>query len=475
MDLYPHQQEGIKFLKDKLRGALHFTMRLGKTRTILEVINNLGSDALPVVIVCPLSAFDGWQKEVREQTSFTLTTLSGSIKERYALIEQSPKTDLYLINYDGIRIPGMADKILKVLEPKALILDEAHRCKTASTSQWQACKIIADKVKYVYELTGTPITQKPTDIWSQFQIMIPGFFQNAYAFDAEYCKFQQMLIPIRGGGKRGIRKYVGPRHANELAAKVAQYALRKTAEECIKLPEIVREKITCPLTPEQQKHYQAFRTSLATHLEGEKGNDKQVLVDYAAALVQKLRQVCQGFIYTETISGERETHRLSSGKVAMLLDLLEDLAGEKVVIFTDFIEDRVRLFEEILKGKTGHIPIVFEGDAENRAKALSRFRVAGEATVLIANIQSASEGVDLSVASHCVYFGNTYSHAVRTQSEARCLHPTKKQPVTLYDFVVPNTVDEIILKILSLKADTAAKITGDKIRLAKIITGQDRI
>jgi SWI/SNF-related matrix-associated actin-dependent regulator 1 of chromatin subfamily A len=384
--------------------------------------------------------------------------------------------DIYVINYDGVRIPGVADKIIDIIGPKSVVFDESHRQKSVSTQQWTSCKKIADKCDYVYQLTGTPITQNPTDIWAQFQILVPGFFPHIYAFEHEYCKFQSMLIPIRGGGKRAVRKYIGPRHASELAEKVAVHALRKTAKECLDLPQTIRQVIKCELTSDQRKHYNAFLTTLTTHIEDCDGNDKQVLVDYASALVQKLRQVCQGFIYSEDKkTGIREITRLKSGKIEMLLDLLEDLQGEKVVILTDFIEDRVRLFDEIDKANTGHVPIMYGGEFSERDDQLRRFRVTGEASCLIANIQSASEGIDLSVANNAVYFGNTYSYAVRTQSEARCIHPEKRTPVTLYDLIVPNTPDDVILKILSMKSETAANITGDKIRLARILTGRERL
>jgi len=459
MQLMKHQQEGLTFLQDKQRAGIFFEQGLGKTVTMLEHLNSLhkkGDSPFPCLIVSPLSGVGVWENEVKKfGYPFVTSKLVGTYKQRVNRLQDI--ADIYLVNYEGMRI--LENHLLR-RNFKSMICDESHRLANRGTQQTNVAMKMSDSMKFVYLLTGTPITKSPEDIWTQFQMIAPGYLGNFYAFQATHVDFKKINIRVKGGSYREVRKPVRFKHLKELNEKIGAYSMRRTKEECLDLPDKIYKFIPCPMSPAQTKHYKGLKYCLATELNGE-----QYKLNNMVSVMQKLQQVCQGFIYTE-----KGVEIFDSGKQKILFDLLEDLREEKIIIFTWFQYD-AQLLTTKLKEK-GFNVVEYGGNYEERKGIVSTFQNSEGPMIFLSNVERAKESITLTAANHCIYYGQSWNYATRVQSEDRCHRIGQHKPVIYYDLVVPSSIDEIIYDSIKYKGDIADKITGDTVRMAKMILEQ---
>lgn len=450
-DLMAHQTEALDFLQGKSGGALFYEMGLGKSLIILEHLNrNMG---LPALVICPLSAVYVWKNESEKfGYPFRFKILTGAYKERVKALGE--EADIYVINYEGLRVIGHH------LEKKgfvSVVCDESHRVKERTTIQTAVALGLAQEIPNRYILSGTPVSKSPEDIWTQIRIVNPDLLGNFYSFRANYVDYRKMTVRTPRGPIT-IQKAYRFKNATKLKEILKPWVLRKTKKECLDLPEKIYQTIHCDLSEEQKKHYFSLKNSLATLL-----NEKQLRLSSAAALLQKLQQVCQGFLYGE----DGEVKYFESGKVKILKDLLEDI-HEKAIIFTWFRADNDRLCRE-LSGVRSFI--LYDGTASERSEKEKAFQASTEPLLFIANIEVAKESITLNTASNVIYFGNSWNYASRCQSEDRAHRIGTKKNVLYTDLVVPGTIDETIQYVLKRKGKLADTLLSDTARLAQMVIG----
>ena len=456
MQMMKHQLDSLKFLEGRKSGGLFLEMGLGKSLIMLEHLQKNMPDNLPVLIVGPLSGVSIWKREAEKfGYLFSFQELVGTYGERIGKLI-SP-ANIYIINFEGMRIMGMH---LKAKGFKTVIFDESHRIKDRKSQQTKIALELCSQIPNRYLLTGTPITKSPEDIWTQANAIEYGSLGNFYSFAARYIDYKKIKIRV-GSGMREIRKPVRFKYLDELKERLKLISIRRTKKECLDLPEKIYKVIPCELTPQQKSHYYSLKHSLATMLE-----DKQFKVTHAATLIQKLQQICQGFIYDD----EGKTTVFSSGKRAVLFDLLEDLQNEKVIIFTWFTADIDILFRELSKK---YKVIRYEGGIDERKACEEEFQTCKEPCIFLSNVERAKESITLTASSNVVYFGNSWNYATRIQSEDRAHRIGTVRNVVYYDLVVPGTIDQLVHDALEYKESIADKINGDTKRLAELITSQE--
>lgn len=456
MEFKKHQVEALDYLSKRDSAGLFDEMGLGKTVVMLEHLkrmNREGKAPWPVFIVCPLSVVQVWAKEIDKfNYNFKVSILVGSYRERLKALEV--EADVYIINYEGLRVIGPN----KLLEKNftTVILDESHRIKNRTSIQSKIALALSRVAKYRFVLTGTPITKSPEDMWPQINFIDPEILGNFWSFRGRYIEFQNRIVRS-ANGSREIKIPYKYKNLKELEQKISEHSIRRTKKECLTLPEKIYKTIYCPFTKTQEKHYYNLKNSLAISLE-----EKTFNFNTASSLVQKLRQVCQGFIYTKDEKDEQTVNRISSGKLDILKDLLKDLEDEKVILFAWFQAD-IDILYDTLKSK--YNVILFDGSSAERTAMIEQFQNDDKPAIFLAQTKKAESGITLTKANHVIYFGNTPSYEIRKQSEDRAHRIGKKKHVIYYDFVVPNSVDEIVLENLQRKEDLADKVNGDSMRI----------
>ena len=458
MDLFSYQKEAIEFLRGKNAAGIFYEQGLGKTIIMLEHLRTLGENAFPALIICPLSGVGVWRGENEKfGYNFTLSELIGAKQKRVQALGKDAQ--VYVINIDGLRV--MELHLLRK-QWNTIIIDESQRIKQRSAKQTAIATKLCHASPRRYLLTGTPVPNSPEDIWSQMHAMEQGSLGNFYAFCNRYIDYKKLNIPIGQGRYREVRKARKFKNLEELGQRLKKFSIRKTKTECLDIPEKIYKIINCQLEPEQKRHYWSLRTSLATQLE-----QQTFRVTNAATVIQKLQQVCQGFIY----DGEG-VQTFPSGKWNMLKDLLKDIGNESMIIFTWYRYDATVLAENLKK--EGYDVIEYDGKTEERIAKVAAFQNSDTPKIFLSNIEKAKEAITLTKATSVIYYGNSWNYGSRVQSEDRCHRIGQKNTVVYYDFIVPNTVDQVIYEALKMKGEMADRITGDTKRLAQMICEQER-
>ena len=407
MKLFPHQQEAKEFLLSKRRAILADQPRVGKTLPTAAA----ALEHLPALIVCPAIAKTVWESAFNALApDVTVEVING---KRQAA--ESQTAQITIINYDVLQ-----HGVTNVDRYSTLVLDECHRIKNPKAQRTKAAMIAMKKVDHVYALSGTPIPNRPIELWPilhGLRIYRGGWFD----FAARYAKMWSAPWGLDTSGASNIP---------ELKDLMRPHVLRRKKEDVFKDyrdPQV--SLITFDLPTDKRE--QAF--------------DADALFASPNALLafEGLSEIMQE-------AGIR--------KVAYAADFIDDLlqAGEPVVVFAHHKEVVARL-EEALRL---HKPVVIVGDTSraNRDKALKDFQ-SGETKCIIGNIGAMSEGIDLSAADTIVFVECTWSTSALEQASSRVENINKSGiPPVIYILTIRASLDHTVLAKVLKKLDVVNQI-----------------
>ncbi len=464
--LRSYQEEGVTFLNSNPSAGLHFEQGLGKTITTLTHLSQ-NTFKLPALIVCPKSVIPVWNLEVKTHGfNFSVVEISGSKDERLSKLNQ--KADIHVINYEGMRL--LHPHLLKN-NYKTIIFDEAHRIKSRTSKQTQVAFKLSEKTQSVIQLTGTPMTKDPSDLWTQIYLSaskslavddLNSQVGNYYVFENRFCRIQKMRI-MRDGRLVEIKKVIGEKNSDVLNDLRSKFFLRKTKDECLDLPAKIYKKILITLDDDQKKNYFDAKFSLQSLLKNPSATPN-ILADS----VMKLRQICSGFMYFKINDGRSVLNLKTNAKLTALSDLLEDTGEDKVIVLTNFLNEK-----ELIKRKFESSYKIIDFDGDDRATPVAEFQSCKGKAIFLSNIETAKEGITLTESNHVVFFSPTYNYGSRAQVEDRAHRWGQKKNVIYYDMICLGTVEEKVFNMCHFKKETASKITGDICRMARIAADMD--
>ncbi len=424
--------------------GLLFEQGCGKTITSIGImgIRYKRGEISKVLVVCPASVMPVWPKELEQHADFDVNCvpLEGSSSKRIQTIKQLKGSALQVavINYEGAWRIG--DELMK-WAPDMLVCDESQRAKNPSAKQSRFLHRIAAKTPYKLILTGTPVTQGPIDVFSQWKILDPTIFGNSfYAFKARYVIF--------GGFEN--KQIVGYKNLPELIRKAHGIAFRVTKEEALDLPAQVDQELYCELEPKAARMYESLVRESIAELEGETLTAANIL-----ARLLRLSQLTGGFL---TFEGEPK--QVSEAKLNLLEETLEDLlgAGKKVVVFAQFVPEIKAIRKMLEKKSVGYAWIAGEVPADERGEEVRRFQEDPECKVFVAQIRTAGLGITLHAADTAIFYSLNYSYADYEQARSRIHRIGQQNKCTYIHLVAKGTVDNRILRILKNKGDVAAYV-----------------
>jgi superfamily II DNA or RNA helicase len=428
-ELRPYQEVGVRWLSFAaglgLGTCLADDMGLGKTLQVLAFLlarKKAGQAAGPSLLVAPASLLGNWGAEVARFAP----TLRVRVEHPSAHDEQAKDTpDLVITTYGMLlRKPALVSRDWDVA-----ILDEAQAIKNPGARQTRAVKELKARVRIA--LTGTPVENRPLDLWSIFDFLNPGLLGSAQAFG----KFVKKL-ESRGYGP--LRELTRP------------YLLRrlKTDRNVIRdLPDKTEMTAYCGLTRKQAALYQKTVEELAQSLEDVDGMKRRGLV--LASLI-RLKQICN---HPSQWLRDGDYLPEASGKFARLSALCEEIAArqEKVLVFTQFREltGPLAAFLERVFGAPG---LVLHGETKvsERTALVESFQT-DEAPFFVLSLKAGGTGLNLTAASHVIHFDRWWNPAVEQQATDRAFRIGQKRNVLVHKFVCRGTVEEKIDAMLTEK------------------------
>ena len=445
--LRPYQRAGIHWLnwlrENHLHGILADDMGLGKTvQTIcaVNIAHEKQEADRPSLIVCPRSVVPFWVREVRRCVpDIDISAYSGPRRDKS--VWQHAGKIWFVTTYETLArdIDLVADVPFYFL-----VLDEATMIKNPSTQRTRAIKSI--NAMHRLALSGTPVENRLSELWSIFDFLIQGMFGTHASFSARY------EAPIAQGDEEA---------AEELARRIRPFLLRRLKETVAKdLPEKIELEVWCDLSPEQRSLYGQMLDMLAKPLQEE--IERGVQVNYQMSVLPvltKLKQVCD---HPALITGKMKPLLGRSEKFDMTIERIRKIksAGEQVVVFSHFLKT-LDLFEAAFDG-LGISSVRIDGGVTNRQERIDHFNDR-KATVALCSILACGYGIKLTAANHVIHFDRWWNPATEDQATDRVHRIGQQKTVYVYRTLVSGTLEEKIAAILENKRNLADQVIGASI------------
>ena len=454
---YAHQNKAFDFACEKFglipggvfsRGvALLMEMGTGKTITSIGIAGALYQfgKVRKILVVAPLSILGVWEEEFSKFAAFpyTLTVLKGPSRKKAEMLRGVGKDGLQIVvvNYESA---WRIEKDILAFDADLIIADEAHKLKEARTSQSKAMHHFGDKARYKLLLTGTVITNRELDVFSQYRYL------NRKVFGDSFYVFRNRYFDMVGYGNHipRFRNYM----LDEFLQRMHSIAYRVTKEECLDLPGITEEIRTVELEPKAMKIYKELQKESYTEL-----GKKEVSAVNVLTKLLRLSQVTGGHLTDD----EGDSNVVSTAKLDALADILDTAMAEekKIVVMARFIPE-LNDIEALLKKKgIGYATV--RGGVKNREEEIRRFQEDSDCRVFVGQIAAAGLGITLTAASTMVFYSLDYSMSNFEQAKAR-IHRVSQTENCLYIYLVAKgTVDTKVLRALRQKVDLAKSLVDD--------------
>ncbi|GGJ08453.1 hypothetical protein GCM10010885_16980 [Alicyclobacillus cellulosilyticus] len=471
--LRPYQQVGfswLAFLRQFGLGAcLADDMGLGKTVQFIAYLLHLRAEAdahtaadpvatgdlgaasahavgdgadhpAPALLVCPTSVIGNWQKELQRFAPGLRVYVHYGPGRAHgeAFAETARAHDLVLTSYTLCHL-DRAD--LGEIDWACVCLDEAQNIKNPHAKQAQAVRRL--RAEHRIALTGTPVENRLTELWSIFQFLNPGYLGSLSSFMRRFAR------PIeRDGDREALAR---------LQRLIQPFLLRRTKRDpsiALDLPDKTEHKAFVALSKEQAALYQTVVDEMMRRLDDLDPMERRGLI---LATLTKLKQVCDHpalFLGDPLPTGRalaRFIHR--SVKLARLLEMVEELReeGDACLIFTQFVEAG-RMLQTVLTAHLGEEVLFLHGGVPKRARdeMVARFQ-AGAAGVFILSLRAGGIGLNLTAANHVFHFDRWWNPAVEDQATDRAYRIGQSRHVQVHKFVALGTLEERIDQMLEDK------------------------
>ncbi len=454
-ELRPYQRYGFSWLaffrRWGLGACLADDMGLGKTIQALALLlyekESLGKLPGPTLLVCPTSVVTNWQREARRfAPGLNLLIHQGSTRLRNsAFTEAARSADLVLTSYPLLRLDA---ELLQSVTWYGTILDEAQNIKNPAAKQTQAARKLQSTFRFA--LTGTPVENRLSELWSLMHFLNPGYLGTQANFRRDFS------VPIE--------RFGDPDATERLRKMIAPFILRRLKSDprvIQDLPEKTEMKEYCTLSEEQATLYEAVVKTTMEKIEQSDGIERRGQV---LALLMHLKQVCNhpAHFLHETEGASLNNGR--SGKLTRLVEMMDELleAGSRALIFTQFAE-MGHLLAEYLPQVLNHPVFYLHGGtpSHQRDVMVRRFQDEENAPpIFILSLKAGGLGLNLTRASYVFHFDRWWNPAVEDQATDRAFRIGQHNNVMVHKFVTLGTLEEKIDDLIESKKGLAQAIIG---------------
>ena len=436
---YPYQLKGIARGLELKRFMNCDEPGLGKTLQSIATINL--ADAFPCLVVCPSSLKINWQREWEKFTDKKAMILTDKVRDTWTFFFQTGMHQVFIVNYESLkkyfvqRIKKAEGWTLRDVEFrnsinlfKSVIIDESHRCKSASTQQAKFCKGICTGKEWVIELTGTPVVNRPKDLIPQLAILDRmNDFGGYKPFVDRYCSGQREASNLR-----------------ELNFNLWKYCMFRREKSLVltDLPDKIRQVNTYEIT--NRKEYMDAERDLIMYLQKYKDADDD-----------KIAKAMRGEVMVRINILRQISAR---GKVRDVIEFVKDFRenGKKIILFCSLHEvvDQLKRYFPTAVSVTGR------DSQDEKQRAVDAFQNNPKADIIICSIKAAGVGLTLTASSNVAFVEFPWTYADCCQCEDRAHRIGQKDSVTCYYFLGRRTIDEKVYRIIQEKKNIANAVTG---------------
>ena len=436
---YPYQLKGIARGLELKRFMNCDEPGLGKTLQSIATINL--ANAFPCLVICPSSLKINWQREWEKFTDKKAMVLTDKVRDTWTFFYQTGMHQVFIVNYESLkkyfvqRIKKAEGWTLRDVEFrnsinlfKSVIIDESHRCKSASTQQAKFCKGICTGKEWVIELTGTPVVNLPKDLIPQLAILNRmDDFGGYKPFVNRYCSGQREASNLK-----------------ELNFNLWKYCMFRREKSLVltDLPDKIRQVNTCEIT--NRKEYMDAERDLIMYLQKYKDADDE-----------KIEKALRGEVMVRINILRQISAR---GKVRDVIEFVKDFRenGKKIILFCSLHEvvDQLKRYFPTAVSVTGR------DSQDEKQRAVDAFQNNPKADIIICSIKAAGVGLTLTASSNVAFVEFPWTYADCCQCEDRAHRIGQKDSVTCYYFLGRRTIDEKVYRIIQEKKNIANAVTG---------------
>lgn len=456
-DLHEYQEAAVSHILRHTHCGLFLDMGLGKTVSTLTAIEWLMYQDLSitkVLVVAPKRVAESvWGAEIdkwEHLRHLRVSKVIGTEKQRRAAL--STPADIYTIGRDNIAwLCGLYGGSRVPFD--MLVIDELSSFKNPKSQRFKSLRLVQPCFSRVVGLTGTPAPNGLIDLWSQVYLLDRG--QRLGKFISHFR--DKWFTP----GKRNglvVYSYV-PREGaeEEIHQAIGDICMSMKAQDYLKLPGRIDNIVRIQMPDDIQAEYDRFEKEKVLELAGGQGEGVEITTANAAVLSMKLLQFANGSVYDEA----KVPHTVHDLKVEATKELVEDAAGQPVLIAWTFTSDRDRLLEALKK----YHPRVLKDDRDIQDWN------EGKVPVLLMHPASGGHGLNLQAGGHrIIWFGQTWSLELEQQFNARLDRQGQREVVIINRLVCCNTIDQDVIQAQKAKAQTQdALMEAVKARVKKYL------
>lgn len=443
---YDYQNEAVDAIKDLEYGAIFHEQGLGKTKIAIDILlywlNKKMVDV--VLIVTKKQLVANWVGEFKEHTGLKPAILTSNKSDNYYVF--NGKNRLIVTNFEVLTSEIKRFKTYLNILNVGIIIDESAKLKNPDSKLTQTFFELRSKFKKRVIMTGTPIANRPYDIWSQI-----FFLDGGKSLGENFADFKSNtnLSNDLVSNEEKAKKF------EEVVAsinnKISDFTVRETKNSgIISLPDKEYRNVLVDFEEEQFKKYEQIRKEMLTLIEK---NEETVIDDSSASLKRLLRLV-------QVTSNPRLLDELYFGPSAKEIELdklINEIIdnGEKCIVWSSFIEN-VDYFNDKYRSK-GSVKIHGKMNIESRVRSVDRFKHDPNVSILFATPQSAKEGLTLTVANHVIFYDRGFSLDDYLQAQDRIHRISQTKKCFIYNLMIKGSIDEWVDVLLKAK-ETAAKL-----------------
>jgi SNF2 family DNA or RNA helicase len=424
-ELRDYQRAGYRWLRflsnNDLGGLLADDMGLGKTLQTLCVLE------APALVVCPASVLFNWAEELQKfRPNLRINSYHGQSRKL------DPTADVTITTYGTMRVDVAA---LSTQKWDSVVLDEAQAIKNPDSQVARAAYQLPARFRLA--LTGTPVENRLTDLWSLFHFLNRGFLGGLADFE------QQVQRPITEGDRDA---------AARLRTRIKPFVLRRMKREVAKeLPPRTDVVLRCTLDADERASYESIRAATQEEIVQQLSEGGSVLAALEALL--RLRQACCHRALLPGMKADR------SSKLELLMDTLEEALseGHKALVFSQWTS-LLNLVEPLLKERG----IRFErldGSTHDRGAVVKRFQDDANVSVMLLSLKAGGTGLNLTAADHVFLLDPWWNPAAEDQAADRAHRIGQDRPVLVHRLIASDSVEERILALQEKKRAIASVAT----------------
>lgn len=449
MEAFPYQREAFESVKDLPYSAIFHEQGLGKTKIAIDLLLYWleKKDIDTVIVVTKKQLVQNWIDEFYQHTFLKPRVLGTNKQDNFYILTSAVR--VIVTNFEVFSSDKERLSLFLKSRDVAVVVDESTKIKNPESKLAQDFFELSPLFKIKTIMTGTPVANRPYDIWSQIY-----FLDHGVSLGDDFASFKAHTNLTNDLGECENKRIEFEDSVSSIFDRIKHFTVRETKSSgIISLPEKKYMTIVCDMEQSQRDMYEQVRNEMSLAV---RRGDTTIFDESQDSLKRLLRLV-------QIASNPRlvdDSYDLLSGKEARLDDILRDIIeyGERVIVWSSFIENVNYFYRKYQR----YSPTRIHGkmSIEDRNESVKRFK-SGESGVLFATPQAAKEGLTLTVANNVIFYDRGFSLDDYLQAQDRIHRISQKKTCYIYNFVALNSIDNWVDLLLQAKQNAAFLAQGD--------------